>query len=91
MNAPSYEADLLVTPAAMADPYPFYRHLRAAPLRCYADRMACSDGERRGLPCAAVRMGSAARGVGGREDQGRRFRMPPSRKTPLPVQLSAVT
>jgi cytochrome P450 len=34
MNTPSYDADLLGTPAAFADPYPFYRHLRAgSPVR----------------------------------------------------------
>jgi cytochrome P450 len=34
MNTPSYEADLLGTPVAFADPYPFYRHLRArSPVR----------------------------------------------------------
>jgi cytochrome P450 len=29
MNTPSYEADILVTPASFADPFPLYRHFRA--------------------------------------------------------------
>jgi cytochrome P450 len=43
MSAPSYDPDLLGTPAAWADPYPLYQHLRArSPVRV---QRALADGE----------------------------------------------